>query len=154
MPMETSASPEVRALSSKRRLYYSLGSLLFLVLCFAGLFAGYRIGFNQGYAAGETKYTGEQPVNRVYEVEDLVTLPSGQKDFDSLVELITTTVEPNSWDDVGGSGTVKEFATNSTFVILQREDTHKKIEKLLAQLRTSGKRADQQGSVRNDPTEQ
>ncbi len=31
-------------------------------------------------------------------------------DFDSLIELITTTVEPDSWEDVGGAGTIKEFA--------------------------------------------
>ena len=30
-------------------------------------------------------------------------------DFDSLINLITTTVEPDSWDDVGGPGTIVEF---------------------------------------------
>ena len=30
-------------------------------------------------------------------------------DFQSLIDLITTTVEPDSWDDVGGPGTVQEF---------------------------------------------
>lgn len=32
-------------------------------------------------------------------------------DFDSLIELITTTIDPDSWDDVGGPGSVAEFAT-------------------------------------------
>src|SRR5690242_15930380 len=101
----------------KRRIYFGLGTLLFVVLCFAGLFAGYRIGFDRGYAAGDLKHASEELYNRVYDVGDLVTLPDGRKDFDSLIELITTTIEPNSWDDVGGPGSIKEFESNSSFVI-------------------------------------
>ncbi|MEX2113289.1 MAG: DUF1598 domain-containing protein [Pirellulales bacterium] len=32
-----------------------------------------------------------------------------QADFDTLIELITTTVKPDTWDDVGGPGSVSEF---------------------------------------------
>lgn len=32
-------------------------------------------------------------------------------DFDTLIELITTTVNPDSWDDVGGPGSIAEFPT-------------------------------------------
>ncbi len=32
-----------------------------------------------------------------------------QADFDSLIELITTTVKPTTWDEVGGPGSVSEF---------------------------------------------
>ena len=32
-------------------------------------------------------------------------------DFDSLIELITTTIDPDSWDEVGGPGSIAEFAT-------------------------------------------
>ena len=46
-----------------------------------------------------------------------------QADFDSLIELITTTVKPDSWDEVGGPGTVSEFR-NGVYVdahgVLQR----------------------------------
>ena len=31
-------------------------------------------------------------------------------DFDSLIELITTTIKPDSWDDVGGPGAIDQFA--------------------------------------------
>lgn len=31
-------------------------------------------------------------------------------DFDSLIELITTTVSPDTWDDNGGAGSISEFA--------------------------------------------
>jgi len=32
-------------------------------------------------------------------------------DFDSLIDLITTTIAPESWVDVGGPGSIKEFAS-------------------------------------------
>lgn len=33
-----------------------------------------------------------------------------QPDFDSLIELITSTIEPESWDEAGGAGAIQEFA--------------------------------------------
>jgi hypothetical protein len=46
-----------------------------------------------------------------------------QADFDSLIELLTTTVRPDSWEDVGGPGTISEFQ-NGVYVdaagVLQR----------------------------------
>src|SRR6185369_15769207 len=56
-------------------------------------------------------------------------------DFDSLIELITTTIDPDSWDDVGGPGSIAEFATNLSLVISQTQEVHEKIDRLLAQLR-------------------
>ncbi len=34
-----------------------------------------------------------------------------QADFEALIELITKTIEPDSWDEVGGPGSVAEFET-------------------------------------------
>ncbi|MFP6752684.1 MAG: hypothetical protein VB855_13475, partial [Pirellulaceae bacterium] len=56
-------------------------------------------------------------------------------DFDSLIELITTTVEPDSWEDVGGAGTIKEFAGNLSLVISATQQVHEQIRDLLEQLR-------------------
>ncbi|MEK6236255.1 MAG: hypothetical protein N2C14_16235, partial [Planctomycetales bacterium] len=36
---------------------------------------------------------------------------AAQADFDQLIDLITSTVSPNSWDTVGGPGSVQPFAT-------------------------------------------
>jgi general secretion pathway protein D len=58
-----------------------------------------------------------------------------QADFDSLIELITTTVKPQTWDEVGGPGSVSEFANNLSLVISQTEDVHEEIVDLLEQLR-------------------
>ena len=56
-------------------------------------------------------------------------------DFDTLIELITTTIEPDSWDEVGGPGTIAEFPTNLSLVISQTQEVHEKISDLLEQLR-------------------
>ncbi len=58
-----------------------------------------------------------------------------QADFDSLIELITTTVKPQTWDEVGGPGSVSEFQNNLSLVISQTEDVHEEIVDLLEQLR-------------------
>ena len=39
-----------------------------------------------------------------------------QADFDALIELITTTIEPESWEDLGGPGTVQEFQGAGVYV--------------------------------------
>ncbi len=58
-----------------------------------------------------------------------------QPDFDSLIELITTTVEPQTWEEVGGPGTISPFQNNLSLVISQTEDVHEQIVELLEQLR-------------------
>jgi general secretion pathway protein D len=58
-----------------------------------------------------------------------------QADFDALIELIITTIEPDSWDENGGPGAVTEFATNLSLVVSQTQDVHEQIVDLLEQLR-------------------
>ena len=56
-------------------------------------------------------------------------------DFDSLIDLIETTVSPNSWDSVGGPGSISPFPTNLSLVISQTQEVHEQISDLLEQLR-------------------
>ena len=58
-----------------------------------------------------------------------------QADFDSLIELITSTIQPTTWDEVGGPGSIAEFATNLSLVISQTQEVHEQIADLLEQLR-------------------
>ncbi|HEX4130456.1 MAG TPA: hypothetical protein VHZ24_10450 [Pirellulales bacterium] len=58
-----------------------------------------------------------------------------QPDFNSLIELITGTIAPQTWSDVGGAGAVKEFAGNLSLVISQTQEVHEQIAELLEQLR-------------------
>ncbi|HEX3725099.1 MAG TPA: hypothetical protein VHV08_02605, partial [Pirellulales bacterium] len=58
-----------------------------------------------------------------------------QPDFDTLVDLITTTVKPQTWDEVGGPGSISRFPNNLSLVISQTQDVHEEIVDLLEQLR-------------------
>ncbi|MGY8768201.1 MAG: type II secretion system protein GspD [Pirellulales bacterium] len=58
-----------------------------------------------------------------------------EPDFDSLIELITTTIEPESWEELGGPGAISPFETNLSLVISQTQEVHDKITDLLEQLR-------------------
>jgi general secretion pathway protein D len=57
-------------------------------------------------------------------------------DFDSLVELMTSTIEPESWREAGGTqGEVKHHTSTLSLVITQTQAVHEQIEDLLNQLR-------------------
>ncbi|MGD0382783.1 MAG: hypothetical protein ABSA77_04615, partial [Thermoguttaceae bacterium] len=58
-----------------------------------------------------------------------------QADFDSLINLITGTVKPQSWDNLGGPGSIESFETNLSIVVSQTQDVHEEIVDLLEQLR-------------------
>lgn len=56
-----------------------------------------------------------------------------QDDVNSLIELITTTVDPKSWEEVGGPGSIGPY--RGALVIRQTYQGHRKVEKLLQGLR-------------------
>jgi general secretion pathway protein D len=58
-----------------------------------------------------------------------------QADFDSLIDLITSTIAPTTWDSAGGLGSVAPFETNLTLVVSQTQEVHEQIADLLQQLR-------------------
>jgi hypothetical protein len=78
---------------------------------------------------------------KVYDVHDLVRCrdKSGEEwaDYDTLIEVIKTTVKPETWDDVGGAGSVAPapFRGVEMLVISQIYEVHQKIERLLEQFR-------------------
>ncbi len=56
-------------------------------------------------------------------------------DFDTLIELITSTIAPQTWDTVGGPGAIDGFPTNLSLVVSQTQEVHEEIADLLDQLR-------------------
>jgi general secretion pathway protein D len=58
-----------------------------------------------------------------------------QADFDSLIDLITKTIKPTTWDGVGGTGSIQPFETNLSIVVSQTQEVHEQIVDLLGQLR-------------------
>lgn len=83
---------------------------------------------------------------KTYPVRDLVTLdsefrppvspsrPAGE-DYQSLIELITSTVSPTTWDDVGGPGSIRAFGNAHAISISQTEEAQEEAVELLAVLR-------------------
>lgn len=60
---------------------------------------------------------------------------ASQEDFDKLINLITNTVNPDSWVDNGGAGTISAFNVNLSLVVSQTQEVHEQIANLLEQLR-------------------
>src|SRR5262245_14662853 len=56
-----------------------------------------------------------------------------EKRTDQLVELITATVKPDSWDDVGGPGAIDAY--NGLFVVSQTAKVHEQVEHVFDMLR-------------------
>lgn len=87
------------------------------------------------------KVTSEQAAEgkqivAAYQVKDLLqTDTGGTPDFDSLIELITTVVEPDSWQDVGGPGAVAASPATTSLVVRQTQAAHEEIQRLFTTLR-------------------
>lgn len=91
---------------------------------------------------------GEQLITRVYDVRNLVELtpiPYGGKlayqyDFDTLIEAIIHAIEPESWDEAGGQGTIQPFYTRRmrVLVVSQTYEVHRQVQALLDKLTEHG----------------
>jgi hypothetical protein len=77
---------------------------------------------------------------RVYPVVDLVLtrFEDGiDQDYDSLIELITSTIQPTAWASAGGSGEIAPFANSGVIVVSQSRMIQDQIELLLKNLRSA-----------------
>ncbi len=77
----------------------------------------------------------------VYDVADLVVCQDEKgalwDDYETLVEMLTSNVEPDSWDDLGGPGAITGATISSAkvLVVTQTYSVHREIRRLLAELR-------------------
>ena len=62
-------------------------------------------------------------------------------DFDSLINVITSTIAPDTWDEVGGPGAIEPLQRAPTLVISQTQAIHEQISALLTTLREAKKQA-------------
>lgn len=56
-------------------------------------------------------------------------------DFDSLIQLIQTTIAPDTWEALGGPSTMAPYRANLSLVVSTTTDVHEQIADLLASLR-------------------
>ena len=80
---------------------------------------------------------------KVYLVSDLVRCRDKQgeewEDYDTLIDTLTTTIAPQTWDSVGGPGSIQRltlYQNVSVLVVSQTEEVHDQIEMLLRKLRS------------------
>jgi hypothetical protein len=74
-------------------------------------------------------------VTRTYPVADLTP---GDK-YDSLIETLTTTVAPQTWDEVGGPGSLSPVKASKCLVISQTQNVQDEVLQLLRSLRAARK---------------
>lgn len=117
---------------------FSLFALMTLTSCVAGYLGGYRWGMQQQ----EQDVYDATIFPATYYVADLVTPivnvgeePPGP-DFDSLIELITSTIDSDVWSANGnGESEIRPYPGNLSLVVSAPGSTHDQIEELLNQLR-------------------
>lgn len=85
-------------------------------------------GLAPGVEAGGSKSKGQLGGSMEEPVHDEL-----RRDYDSLIELITTNVDPHTWDDIGGPGTISAY--HGLIVVTQTPQTHQKVERVLDMLR-------------------
>lgn len=113
--------------------------------------AGLASYFYEGVLMISTPEDAEQNLAvRVYPVQDLVEqvprsrAPWGLNneadeapywDYDDLIDLTCVIVQPNTWDCLGGPGSISELWDDGLLVISQTEEVHKEIQRLYTKLR-------------------
>lgn len=98
----------------------------------------------------------QDPITKVYDVKRVVRAdwvpdwrtPPGAKevpyayayDFDSLIEIITTTIAPTTWDEVGGPGSITGYdgRAGPALVVSQTYVVHEQLGNLLRKLERFG----------------
>jgi hypothetical protein len=71
----------------------------------------------------------------VYPVTDLLQGVGASFDMEAFLDLIFSTIEPSSWDNVGGDGYLREFQPRGALIVGQSKATIEQIDALLAALR-------------------
>lgn len=81
---------------------------------------------------------GNELITRVYPVHDLVVWRSGDRtveNYQHLIDMITATIAPTTWDEVGGPGSIHEFRPSAALVVSETREVHEQIVPLLAAVR-------------------
>jgi hypothetical protein len=116
----------------RRWLQFGIGTLLFMTLCVAGFFAGYRRGF---YSGQEAK-SRTRVYAKAYYVKDIIdTSPTASTAAPSLMSYIEASIGPRSWNTNGGPGALSYYENNMTIVASNTQDIHDQIADTLKQIR-------------------
>ena len=130
-------------------LRFSLATLLFLVFCLAGFFAG----FYYGAKAGRSYWRGESQEVRLYNVSDLLS-PGGEdtqkREFAALIARIQNAVGPSLWREVGGTGYVQVHNDGMHLEVLCPWKDHRQVKQAIVDLREQRRRDGEQFQLADD----
>ena len=87
----------------------------------------------EGLTVTTPEDAGSHLISLLYPVHDLLLHPAAD-DTEKLIEVIRAVVEPDSWDEVGGPGSVEAIA-GGWLLIWQTQEAHEKTLEFLNQLR-------------------
>ncbi len=93
---------------------------------------------NEAILVTTPEKAGNELITKVYPVHDLVAPGQVNRRFSGyqpLIDLITSTIAPTTWDEVGGPGAIHEFRASGALVVSQTFEVHESIEPLLGVLR-------------------
>lgn len=125
------------------RLRFGVGTLLFLMACTAG----YLTGFRWGVSEKQLQVRRDTIATTVYSVGDLLSQNKEQflADFDSLIDLISSTVSSHVWIENGGDiGEIRPLPSTKSLVVTCDLETHDQLAELLQQLRDQAYRLDEE----------
>jgi hypothetical protein len=90
----------------------------------------------QEQIAGESRLLPVKQVIEVYSVAGLTT-PAGTdgREAQSLMRVLVNTIEPKSWKELGGEGTIEYYPEGTCLVVRQTADVQRQVQELLKTLR-------------------
>ena len=124
---DTPVNCELSALTLRSALRYCLGKmdLTFVVK-------------NEMILITTPEKAGNELITRVYPVRDLVLWRRGDEtleNYQQLIDVVTATIAPTTWDEVGGPGAIHEFRHSAAIVISQTREVHEQVASLLTAVR-------------------
>ena len=117
-------------------LKYGIAALLSVTAVAASMLAGYQNGF----AVGESDGFDSRIVTVSYPVGPLVIAPDGaanyKPDYSSLINLITSTVSPDTWKNPDTS--IEALTSSQILAVAQTARVHAQVEDMLNKLNEGG----------------
>jgi len=107
-----------------------------------GAVSGSGMGISSGGDAGQEAVSGsESPAGSETDLVAGVSTPEAPDqqysyDTESIIDLVTSTIEPQGWDTVGGPGSIDFFPSTLDFVFAQTAQVHDQVEALFERLRS------------------